>query len=245
MPKPPIKLFAEEIRAMRARSLSSAISRHLESLILSGKIKPGDRINESRLAAALEVSRAPIREACRRLEKHGMVEVFANRGTFVRSIQPKEVVELYDIRAALEALAGERAAERVTPRARKELRGHFAAMRRCEKAGSVTDYYAANAKFHSTIIRASGNASLSSLYDSICKQVQLFRRTSLSLPGRLRVSLNQHQEILAAVLTGNGDQAGRLLRNHVLDAGRTLVSALSGTKRPSKKKSPHRTRRES
>ena len=243
MPKPLMKSFAEEIRVIRSHSLSSAIYRQLEDMILSGKIKPGERINESRLASALQVSRAPIREACRQLEKHGMVEVFANRGTFVRSIQPREVEELYDIRAALEALAGERAAERVTPKARKELRTHFAAMERCAKAGSVADYYAANAQFHSTLIRMSGNQSLSGIYDSICKQVQLFRRTSLALPGRLRVSLGQHQEILAAVLAGDGNRAGLLLRDHVLDAGRALVSALAGTKRRDKSKPFHRTRR--
>jgi len=227
-----VKVYFEELQDIRSRSLSSIIYRQLEEMILAGKIKPGERINESQLAAALQVSRAPIREACRQLEKHGMVEVLANRGTFVRSIQSGEVEELYDIRAALEALAGERAAERITPNARKELKKHFAAMERFAKAGSVIDYYEANTGFHLSIIRISCNKSLAGIYDSICKRVSLFRKTSLSLPGRLGVSLAQHEEILAALLAGDGTKAGALLRHHVLDAGCALGAALA-------KKKPH------
>jgi DNA-binding GntR family transcriptional regulator len=236
-------MFIKELRDIRSRSLSSTIYRQLEEMILAGKIKPGERINESQLATTLQVSRAPIREACRQLEKHGMVEVFANRGTFVRSIQSEEVEELYDIRAALEALAGEQAAKRVTPKARKELKAHFAAMERFVKEGSVVDYYEANADFHLAIIRISGNKSLAGIYDSICKRVHLFRKTSLSLPGRLGTSLGQHQEILAALLSGNGNQAGTILKHHVLDAGRALVSALTNTKARNKMKSFNPTRR--
>jgi DNA-binding GntR family transcriptional regulator len=238
-----VKMYIEELQDIRSRSLSSTIYRQLEEMILSGKIKPGERINESRLAATLQVSRAPIREACRQLEKHGMVEVLANRGTFVRSIQSDEVEELYDIRAALEALAGERAAERITPKARKELQTSFAAMEKFAKGGSIVDYYEANADFHIEIIRISGNKSLAGIYGSICKQVSLFRKTSLSLPGRLSISLEQHQEILAALISGDGNKAGTLLRHHVLDAGHALVSALAKTKARNKIKSFNPTRR--
>lgn len=212
-------------------------------MILSGKIKSGERINESQLATALQVSRAPIREACRQLEKHGMVEVFANRGTFVRSIEPDEVEELYDIRAALEGLAGERASERMTLKARKELQAGFAAMEKFANQGSVVDYYEANAEFHLEIIRISGNRSLGRIYKSICKQVSLFRKTSLSLPGRLNLSLKQHGKILAALLSGDGNRAGALLRHHVLDAGHALVSTLA-QKKSQKNKSLNPTGRE-
>ena len=236
--------YIKELQDIKSSSLSSVIYRQLEEMILAGKIKSGERINESQLATALQVSRAPIREACRQLEKHGMVEVYANRGTFVRSIEAEEVEELYDIRAALEALAGERAAERMTSKARKELQSSFSAMKKFANQGSVVDYYEANAEFHLEIIRTSGSKSLVNIYDSICKQVSLFRKTSLSLPGRLNISLQQHQEILAALLSGDGNKAGTLLRHHVLDAGHTLVSALSKTKPGNKVKSLNPTRRE-
>ena len=238
-----MKSYIEELQDIKSSSLSSVIYRQLEEMILSGRIKPGERINESQLAAALQVSRAPIREACRQLEKHGMVEVHANRGTFVRSIQPEEVEELYDIRAALEALAGERAAARITPKARKELQTRFAAMEEFAKGGSVVEYYEANTEFHMEIIRISGNKSLAGIYDSICKQVSLFRKSSLSLPGRLNISLGQHQEILAALLSGDGKEAGASLRHHVLDAGHALVSALVKTKPRNKKTLSNPTRR--
>jgi DNA-binding GntR family transcriptional regulator len=117
-------------------------------------------------------------------------------------------------------------------------------MKRFANQGSVVDYYEANAEFHLEIIRTSGSKSLVNIYDSICKQVSLFRKTSLSLPGRLNISLQQHQEILAALLSGDGEKAGTLLKLHVLDAGHTLVSALSKTKPGNKVKSLNLTRRE-
>ena len=119
----------------------------------------------------------------------------------------------------------------------------FAAMKKFANQGSVVDYYEANAEFHLEIIRTSGNKSLANIYDSICKQVSLFRKSSLSLPGRLNISLEQHQEILAALLSGDGKKAGASLRHHVLDAGHALVSALSKTKPGNKLNHYNLTRR--
>lgn len=221
-----MKMYIEELENIRSRSLSSAIYRQLEEMILAGKIKPGERINESQLSTALQVSRAPIREACRQLEKHNIVEVRANRGTFVRNIDSMEVVELYDVRAALDSLAGERAAERMTPAAVQELTKHLKLMEAFTAQEDVAAYYRANLDFHMAVVRVSANNSLINLYESVCKQALLFRRTSLSLPNRLHVSLDQHKQIFSALKSGRGDWAAALLKNHVLEAGRALVSAI-------------------
>ena len=98
-----------ELRKIQNNSLSGAVFTQLERLVMAGGIAPGERINESQLANRLGVSRAPIREACRQLEKYGLVEVRKNKGTFIRDIKIDEALELYDIRAALEALAAEKA----------------------------------------------------------------------------------------------------------------------------------------
>lgn len=221
-----IKFNTKEIQEIRSKSLSSVISRQLEEMILSGKINPGDRINESQLASMLGVSRAPIREACRQLEKHHIVEVMANRGTFVRNIHPREVAELYDVRAALDALAGERAAERMTPEAVQALTGHLQEMEVFAAQENVAAYFRANLDFHMAVVRASANHSLASLYESVCKQALLFRRTSLSLHNRLHVSLEQHKRIFSALKSGRGNEAAALLKSHVLDAGRALISTI-------------------
>ncbi len=104
------KFNTKIIKKVQTQSLTSVIYDQLEDMILTGKLKPGERINESQLSAQLEVSRAPIREACRQLEKHGMVQIISRRGTFVANIAVSEVKELYDIRASLETLAAEKAA---------------------------------------------------------------------------------------------------------------------------------------
>jgi DNA-binding GntR family transcriptional regulator len=76
------------------------------------------------------------------------------------------------------------------------------------------------------MVRASANHSVATLYESVCKQALLFRRTSLSLHNRLRVSLAQHKQIFSALKSGRGDLAADLLRSHVLDAGRVLISEI-------------------
>jgi DNA-binding GntR family transcriptional regulator len=184
-----------EIKEFQNRSLMEIIFRQMEGMILSGKIKPGERINESKLSNVLGVSRAPIREALRLLASNGILEIRANRGMFVRDLQIKEVEELYDIRAALDVLAGERAAERIDEEHLQVLNKWMKEMAVCVEANDTDAYYRANLAFHAAIVEISGNANLLSIYEGVCKQMSLFRRISLSLPGHLRLSLQRHKKI--------------------------------------------------
>jgi DNA-binding GntR family transcriptional regulator len=214
---------SDELRVIRSRSLSGAIFTQLEEMILSGKIAPGERINESHLANLLSVSRAPIREACRQLEKYGMVEVKTNRGTFVREIDITEVQELYDIRACLDALAAEKAAETIGQSDLDALEGHIENMNQFSLSHDSYAYFKANLDFHQAIIQISGNRNLLHLYTGVCKKASLFRRTSLSLPGRLSISLSQHRGIVEALRCQEGARAAALIKAHVLDAKESLI----------------------
>lgn len=213
----------DELQSIRSRSLSGAIFTQLEDMILSGKIPPGERINESHLSSLLGVSRAPIREACRQLEKYGMVEVRTNRGTFVREIDITEVQELYDIRAALDALAAEKAAQRIRQNDLEILDQHLDIMNRFSQSDDSYSYFKANLDFHHAIIHISGNQNLLHLYTGICKKASLFRRTSLSLPGRLSISLLQHREVVEALRKRDSARAAQLLKAHILDAKESLI----------------------
>src|SRR5579872_6983192 len=111
---------------LRAQSLSSMAAEALERMIINGELQAGDRINESTLAAMFGISRGPIREACRSLEKSNLVRVVANRGVFVREISVAQAAEIYDVRAHLFGLAGRLAASRISLRDVAELRGMVA-----------------------------------------------------------------------------------------------------------------------
>src|SRR5260221_5217526 len=95
-----------QVKSRRAETLSSLVAEELERMIIRGELQAGDRINESAMAEMLSISRGPIREACRSLEKSNLVRVVMNRGVFVREMNVAQAAEIYDLRAHLVCLAG-------------------------------------------------------------------------------------------------------------------------------------------
>jgi DNA-binding GntR family transcriptional regulator len=220
----------DEIKEYQNRSLVEVIFRQMEGMILSGNIQPGERINESKISNLLGVSRAPIREALRLLASNGILEIRANRGMFVRDIKVQEVDELYDIRAALDALAGERAAALIHEEQLPVLQKWIGEMALHAEANDVEAYYRANINFHTAIVEIAGNENLLSIYEGIRKRMSLFRKASLSLPGQLSVSLRKHEKILAAIASQDPAKAGNMLRSHTLEAKKTLLRAIRDKK---------------
>ncbi len=216
----------DTIKKIQAQSLSSAVCLQLEELILSGQIKPGERINESRLSSQLGISRAPIREACRQLERFGMVNIRVNKGAFVSKIDVNEIRELYDIRAALDSLAGENAAKNATRKDLAELGQYLQEMKKAVDANNVREHYLANLEFHMKIIRLSRNQNLLAIIEGVYKKASLFRKTSLSLPGRLLISYRQHKDIIGAIQAGDPLKTSKLLMQHIMDAKHALLASL-------------------
>lgn len=225
-----MKFNTKEILQVQNRSLSEVIFRQLDSMIMSGHIEPGERINESQLSNLLGVSRAPIREALRGLERCGLLEMRAKKGMFVRDIKVKEVEELYDIRAALDALAGEKAAELINQERLKILEKLMDEMSLCVDANDPDAYYRVNITFHTAIVEQAGNKNLFMVYEGICKRMSLFRRVSLSLPGQLSVSLDRHQKIVEAIKSKDSRETAALVKNHTLSAKNDLLNALRDRK---------------
>lgn len=215
------------IKKVQTQSLTSVIHDQLEDMILSGKIKPGERINESQLSAILKVSRAPIREACRQLEKNGMVEIITRRGTFVAEIDLNEVQELYDIRASMDALAAEKAAEFATPKDLEGFRRLLAEMKDAVDKNEIQQYFKCNLDFHRKIVLTSKNNNLLSLIEGIYNKASLCRKTNLYYPDRVLISFKQHNNIFKAIEAGNPDEASRLMKHHILDAKDALLKSLS------------------
>ncbi len=217
------------IKKVQTQSLTGVIYNQLEHMILSGTLKPGERINESRLSADLQVSRAPIREACRQLEKHGMVQIVTRRGTFVTNIEVSEVKELYDIRAALETLAAEKAAALATPGDLEELQAILIDMKNAVEADEAMDYFKANVVFHRKIVLISGNLNLESLIEGIYNKASLCRKTNLSVLDRMTISYRQHKDIYKAIRAGNQMEASTQMKHHILDARDALLSSLDSS----------------
>lgn len=217
---------SNDLKVLRTMSLTSALEREIERLILSGALPPGQRINEIQLAAQFGTSRGPIREATRSLEAKGLVEVVPNRGVFIRRLTNEEAIEIYELRAALFGLAARLLATRINDGIRAKLNRYLTEMDAAAAAGDFDSYYPLNLAFHEFVVSSAGNATLAAEYGGLVKKMHLFRARSLVQGGGLAVSNREHREIVDAVTSGDPERAFAAGWRHVEQAKHRLLAAL-------------------
>jgi len=216
-------------------SLSERARASVERLILSGEIAPGTRLNEVALAARLGLSRGPLREGLRALERDGLVTAGpAGQGMSVRRLEADELSELYDMRALLQGFILARLAEgaadgALAPDALPGLRARVAAMAADAEAGDAAGYYAGNLAFHDALNAAAGHRRAAGLYDLLIKESHLARQQSLTRPARMRESNAEHAAMLDAVEAGDAARARALGEAHVARGGkRRWLASIGG-----------------
>ncbi|MFM9976311.1 MAG: FCD domain-containing protein [Beijerinckiaceae bacterium] len=210
----------------RSVPLSKVLCDALEAVIVSGQMRPGERLNEQQLAQRFGVSRGPIREAIRALEGAGFVEAVTNRGVFVRKLTVVEVRELYDVRAALFGLAGRLLAERASPEIILHLEGLLTAMELAAANRDFDAYYPLNLAFHEAIVDGSGNATLAAQYRTFVKRLTLFRARSLVQGGGLAVSNREHRQMVSAIAARDPGWAQETHWQHVSAAKDRLLKVV-------------------
>ena len=213
-----------QLRSRRAKTLSSLAAEQLEQMIINGELQAGDRINESALAQMFGISRGPIREACRSLEKSSLVRVVTNRGVFVREMSVSQAADIYDVRAHLFGLAGRLAAGRISTGDVTELLGR---VREMEHARDIDEYYPLNVAFHARLVELSGNARLAELYNALSKELHLYRRRRLVQGESMALSNREHLRIIDALRGSDTDLSEREMTRHI-EAGKARL--LKGAK---------------
>lgn len=214
------------IALLKANSLTQAVQREIERMILSGEIAAGARLNENALAAKLAVSRGPIREACRALAEMGFVHLIPNRGVFVKRLGREDAMEVYDLRAGLTGLAGMLLAPMVTRAQLATLDDLLTEMQAACAGADFAAFYALNLRFHQCIVEATGNSRLIRSYGGLLKEFQLFRRHGLVQPEALTQSLEEHREIVAALKAGDAEACYTASFRHVQNGKRRMLAAL-------------------
>ena len=204
------------LATLRDHSLTDVIQQEIENLLFTDALRPGDRINEKQLAERLGVSRAPVREATRALQEIGLVEIVKNRGVFVRTVNLKQVIDIFNIRGRLAELAAFEAARRIRDVSGLVLVSLVESMR---SVATAEDYLPLNLEFHRQIFKLSDNQRLAALDVSLGKELRLFRLRGLRSKGSIETSNEEHQMILKALQERNSELAGRLFGQHIL-AGR-------------------------
>lgn len=221
-----------EIASRRSSSLTAIVLREVERMIVSGDLQSGERINEQQLATRLGVSRGPIREALRALERSGLVHSIANVGTFVRQVGLEEASEMYDMRAVVFGFACACLAERATAQEKAELDRLVEAMDEAVEAGDASEYYRLNLRFHDLIMEFSGHRRADQIYQSLVREGHLFRQRSLQPVASMRESNQEHRAMLAAIVAGDPAAARRTSEAHHFGGRRRWMATLAPAEAP-------------
>lgn len=208
------------------QSLTARAQAGIEKLIMNGELRGGDRVNEIVLSERFGTSRGPIREACRALAQEGLLVAVPNRGVFVRELDLREALEVYDIRSALDELMGRSIAARVSDEQVAELWTLVDGMDEAAAARDLERYYPANLAFHNRLLALANNRRLDRLYRSLVKELHLFRRKGLLKKGSMAISNAEHRQIVAAIADRDPIAAGVSMKSHVLAAKQRLLAAV-------------------
>lgn len=211
-------------------SLVEQISGVLKEAILEGILKGGEKLVETELKEKFGVSRSPIREALRDLEKKGLVEIFPRKGAFVRPISSKDIRENFPVRAVLEGLAAKEALERFEPDRLLEMEKAFQKMREAAQERDGRSYWEHHRLFHETFIQACGNQLLMGLLKDLRTHALWYRFSYQYYQEDLGSSLAIHESILEVFRTmdpNRGKELEQMVRAHIEQAMERFLSYLA------------------
>ena len=204
-------------------TLREKILENIRDAIISGSLKAGSRVSEPELAERYGISRTPIREAFRQLESEGYLTVIPRRGAVVSEFSQKDVEEFYAIKSILEGYAARRACEKLTEKELGRLQAVNDRLAELAEHNDIKTFFRVHGDFHDMFIKAADNEKLRELISSLVTRFQRLRLMSLSLPGRMRISVQEHEKIIEAFRNKDAETAETLVRKNAEYGGRVLM----------------------
>ena len=217
-PKP-----ARVVGATRAEALREAI----EDRVATGVYPPGMHMDEAELAQKFGVSRTPLREALIQLASTGLLSLRPRRGVVVTDVAPQRLLEMFEVKAELEAMCGRLAARRMSSAEHALLQDAHRACEAARLASDPDDYYHKNERFHHLIYAASHSGFLAEQASALHRRLRPYRRLQLRVRNRIGASFNEHARIVDALVRGDADQAAEALRGHILVQGERFADLLA------------------
>jgi DNA-binding GntR family transcriptional regulator len=197
------------------RSITKLIAETLREAIVAGKMAPGERFAEDKLAASFKVSRVPLRDALRRLEAEGFVNFVSHNEIAISKPTVDEVEDFYSIAGVLEGLAVRLAVERATAEEISRLRELHQGLKEAYQHKDLQRYFDANSKFHHFIAETARNERLYWLISEMRQEIRKTRILALQLPHRMDYSMREHDQILDAFLKRNPELAESTVLKHL------------------------------
>lgn len=199
----------------------------LEQEIILGRMAPDTRIIEEDIAERFGVSRSPVRESIRLLERDGLIVRAERRGSRVSPVSLRDLDEVYACRMALEGLAAAEAAERRTDAALQQLKEGMARLREAFGGGDTATYFHANVAFTDAVHRAADNVTLRRLLAGIGKQALRYRFLAYrEAPGLMSVSLDGNRALVDAIRRRDRDAARSATEELIENSWRTVRRCL-------------------
>lgn len=187
----------------------------LRDAIISTQLKPGQRLVERELCQALDVSRTSVREALRHLESEGLVQFAGQRGPSVAVLNPQDVKNIYELRAALEGLAGQLFCERASDAQISALQDTTDALKKAFDQSEVAQILACTKTFYHQLLEGCANAELEASLNRLLARIMVLRAGTLSQAGRWKHSLLEMQTIMQAITVRDSEAARKACINHV------------------------------
>ena len=202
----------DEWNKIEVKSLMAIVLDDLRRRILTGDFKPGQKINESEIAARLGISRSPIREAFRVLEREGLIITLPRKGSYITEISPQDVEELFELRELLECHAIDTIRKK-TIKSPEDMDKQIEEVERDLR--KEPDTFTVISGFHYNLVELSQSYRLIELYKILAMPLKRYQLIYLSKRGQRDISLEHHQEIVDILKTGNYSETKRLLRRHI------------------------------
>jgi DNA-binding GntR family transcriptional regulator len=204
--------------------LVDEVAQLLRERIYSGAFPPGTKLRQEQLADQLRVSRTPLREALRVLERDGLVNSEPGRGVRVIEADPQALIEAYNLREAVDGVAARLAAENATPADVQRLQEHVQRQQAAVDPWDAAAYTIANVEFHTMVMELSRNRYIMAELPLVRMTSQVFTPVMLVPQERGRAAVADHAGIVEAIADGDGARAERLARAHIHETIKRLTA---------------------
>ena len=206
--------------------LRDVVFNTLRQAILTGELKPGERLMEIHLANKLGVSRTPIREAIRKLELEGLVTMIPRRGAEVAQITEKSMSDVLEVRRAVDALCVELACERISDEAIEALQKACDGFEEAVKSGDVKKIAQADVAFHDIIVRATGNQRLVQLVNTLSEQMYRYRFEYIKDVSQHASLVEEHRVIYESLRKKDKYTASEAAKLHIDNQEKTIIKQI-------------------
>lgn len=206
--------------------LRDVVFNTLRKAILTGELKPGERLMEIHLANKLGVSRTPIREAIRKLELEGLVTMIPRRGAEVAQITEKSLKDVLEVRRALDALCAEIACTRITDGEKERLKEACAEFEKATKTKDATVIAKADVSLHDIIVAATGNKRLVQLVYNLAEQMYRYRFEHIKDESQHERLIEEHRMIYESIMNNDSEGAAAAARIHIDNQEKSIINQI-------------------